>query len=90
MNTYQHFRLMIDEANAIDTVEHPVDIDNSLRFKLFQARKENLSVFKDYRRVPPYDYLVRKDRTVFQVIDRFSSPLVQILFVFLTEFSEKT
>lgn len=67
MNTYQHFRLSTDEASGIDSIENPVDIDSSLRFKLLQARRENIPAFKDGRRVPPYDYLVRRNNPVFQV-----------------------
>ena len=77
MNTLQHFRLWIDES---DQMEHPrkeEEIDKSLRFKLLQARKENIPDFRDYRRVPPYDYLVRKENSVFKVQDSFPFPLTK-------------
>ena len=60
MNTLEYFRLWNDENDQID-------IDKSLRFKLLQARNENLPDFRDFKPVPSYDYLVRKKYDVFQV-----------------------
>jgi hypothetical protein len=67
MNTFQHFRLWADDVEDADQQKAAIKIDTSLRFKLLQARNENISEFKDYRSVPPYDYLVRKDRPIFKV-----------------------
>lgn len=72
MNALQHFRLWIDETDETDQARKQMEIDNSLRFKLLQARKENLPDFRDYKSVPAYNYLVRKDQTVFKVIDTIS------------------
>ncbi|CAF4260179.1 unnamed protein product, partial [Rotaria sp. Silwood2] len=68
INALQHFRLSIDE---IEQEDQQIDIDNSLRFKLLQARKENLPEFKDFRYVPTYDYLVRKKYGIFKVHIKF-------------------
>ena len=78
MHTLQHFRLWIDENDATDQQRIQNEMDNSLRFKLLQARKENMPDFKDYKRVPPYDYLVRKDHSVFKVNKNRN-----ILFIFI-------
>lgn len=67
MSALQHFRLWIDETDETDQQRKQAEIENSLRFKLIQARKENIPDFRDFRRVPPYDYLVRKDHGVFKV-----------------------
>ncbi|CAF3514679.1 unnamed protein product [Adineta steineri] len=66
MNALQHFRLWIDESDETDQQKKQMEIDNSLRFKLLQARKENIPDFRDIKNVPPYDYLVRKDHAVFK------------------------
>ncbi|CAF1989494.1 unnamed protein product [Rotaria magnacalcarata] len=66
INTLQHFRLSIDENDEMDQDQEQMDIDTSLRFKLLQARKENIPDFKDFRDVPAYDYLVRKKYGVFK------------------------
>ncbi|CAF4571456.1 unnamed protein product [Rotaria sp. Silwood1] len=66
INALQHFRLSIDENDEIEQDDKHMDIDNSLRFKLLQARKENLPEFKDFRYVPTYDYLVRKKYGIFK------------------------
>ena len=44
-----------------------MEIDNSLRLKLLQARKENLPDFKDFKNAPAYEYLVRKKYGAFKV-----------------------
>jgi hypothetical protein len=67
MNALQHFRLWIDETDETEQQQKQMAIDSSLRFKLLQARKENIPDFRDYKRVPPYDYLVRKDNPAFKV-----------------------
>jgi hypothetical protein len=67
MNALQHFRLWIDENDETEQQQKQTEIDNSLRFKLIQARNENIPIFKDYKPVPPYNYLVRKDHSVFKV-----------------------
>ena len=67
MSALQHFRLWIDETDESEQQRKQAEIDNSLRFKLLQARKENIPHFKDYKRVPAYDYLVRKEHGVFKV-----------------------
>jgi hypothetical protein len=67
MNALQHFRLWIDEGDETEQQRRQMEIDNSLRFKLLQARKENIPEFRDYKRVPPYNYLVRKDHLAFKV-----------------------
>jgi hypothetical protein len=67
MNTLQHFRLWIDENDETERQKIQTDMDDSLRFKLLQARKENILEFKDYKGVPPYDYLVRKGDGPFKV-----------------------
>ncbi len=67
LNASQHFRLWIDENEETEQQRKQMEIDNSLRFKLLQARKENIPHFRDYKRVPPYNYLVRKDHGVFKV-----------------------
>lgn len=67
MNTLQHFRLWIDETDEADQQQQQMQIDQSLRFKLLQARNENLPDFKDCKRVPAYDYLVNKNRGPFKV-----------------------
>ncbi|UJR21447.1 hypothetical protein I4U23_024533 [Adineta vaga] len=66
INALQHFRLWIDENNETEQKRKQMEMDNSLRFKLLQARKENIPDFRDYKRVPPYDYLVRKEHGVFK------------------------
>ncbi|CAF3989765.1 unnamed protein product [Rotaria sordida] len=65
MNALQHFRLSIDENDEIEQNQQ-MNIDNSLRFKLLQARKENLPEFKDFRYVPTHDYLVKKKYGIFK------------------------
>ncbi len=67
MNALQHFRLWIDENDETEQKRKQMEMDNSLRFKLLQARKENIPDFRDYKNVPPYDYLVRKEHGVFKV-----------------------
>ena len=67
INALQHFRLWIDENDETEQQRKQMEMDNSLRFKLLQARKENLPDFRDYKHVPPYDYLVRKEHGVFKV-----------------------
>lgn len=69
MNALQHFRLWIDENDETDQPRKDTEIDNSLRFKLLQARKENIPDFRDYKLVPTYNHLVRRDHTAFKVID---------------------
>jgi hypothetical protein len=84
MNALQHFRLWIDENDETDQQRKQMEIDNSLRFKLLQARKEKIPDFRDYKRVPPYDYLVRKDYGVFKVnknFDCFRFILIKIIFI---------
>ncbi|CAF1101848.1 unnamed protein product [Adineta ricciae] len=66
INALQHFRLWIDENDETEQQRKQMEMDNSLRFKLLQARKENLPDFRDYKHVPPYDYLVRKEHGVFK------------------------
>ena len=74
MDAFQHFRLWIDENDETDRQQQQAEVNSSLRFKLLQARKENIPGFRDHRRVPPYDYLVRKENKVFKVkyLQRFS------------------
>lgn len=67
MDAFQHFRLWIDENDETDRQQQQAEINNSLRFKLLQARKENIPGFRDHRSVPPHDYLVRKDNKAFKV-----------------------
>lgn len=67
INTSQHFRLSADETDDVEQGEDQTDIDKSLRYLLLQARKENLPDFKDFKDVPPYDYLVEKRYGVFKV-----------------------
>jgi hypothetical protein len=67
MNALQHFRLWIDEIDETEQQQKQSDVDDSLRFKLLQARKENIPGFRDYKGVPPHNYLVRKDHSVFKV-----------------------
>jgi len=67
LNGLQHFRLWIDDSDENEHQRKQAELDNSLRFKLLQARKENIPYFKDYKRVPAYDYLVRKEHGVFKV-----------------------
>ena len=67
MNALQHFRLWIDETDETDQQRKQAEIENSLRFKLLQARKENIPGFRDHRYVPPYDYLVRNNNKIFTV-----------------------
>jgi hypothetical protein len=67
MNALQHFRLWIDETDETEQQQKKSDVDNSLRFKLLQARKENIPGFRDYKCVPPYDYLVQKQHGIFKV-----------------------
>ncbi len=67
MNALQHFRLWIDENDETEQQRKQIEIDNSLRFKVLQARKENIPDFRDYKYVPPYNHLVRKNHGVFKV-----------------------
>ena len=84
MNALQHFRLWIDENEEVEQQQQQTEIDNSLRFKLLQARKENIPGFRDYKHVPPYDYLVRKDHSVFKVGIEIFRRLISIKFMFRT------
>lgn len=81
MNALQHFRLTVDENEEIEQEEKQKEIDNSLRFKVLQARKENLSDFKDFKYVPTHDYLVRKKYGVFRV--NINLVLIYCIIVFL-------
>jgi hypothetical protein len=67
MNALQHFRLWIDES---EQPQKQSEIDDLLRFKLLQARKENIPGFRDFKFVPTYNYLVRKENGVFKVNGR--------------------
>ncbi|CAF1513138.1 unnamed protein product, partial [Didymodactylos carnosus] len=62
-NTLQHYRL--NQETGIELIDDQ-EIDNSLRFKLLQLRKENIPDFKDCKNIPPYDYLVRIQDTAFK------------------------
>jgi hypothetical protein len=64
MNALQHFRLWIDET---EQPQKQSEIDDLLRFKLLQARKENIPGFRDCKFVPTYNYLVRKEHGAFKV-----------------------